>query len=59
MMEEYKELDLDDIEVPDGVDPEEIGPAILGKKTIVGEFRRENGIPVVRDEVARTVQRKL
>lgn len=55
-MVDYSEFDLEEVEIPDDVDPDDVGPALAGKKPIVGEFRRKNGIPVIRDEIGERIR---
>lgn len=53
------ELNLES--VGEGVDmdieaPEDPGPALLGKTPVIGQLRRENDLPVIRDEVAEELE---
>lgn len=48
-----------DIEIPDDVDMEDVGPALLGKKPLIGSFRRENDMPVLRDEIGEKIEEEL
>ena len=58
-MVDYSEMDFEEVEIPDDIDPDNVGPAIAGKKPIVGEFRRKNGIPVIRDEIGQKLRSEI
>lgn len=55
-MTDYDNMDFEEVEIPEDIDPEDVGPAVTGKKPLIGEFRRKNGIPVVRDELGKKVR---
>lgn len=45
------ELESGDVDEADLPDPEEAGPALLGRTPVIGSVRREKGMTVVRDEI--------
>lgn len=47
------QLETESLEEADVPDPEEAGPALLGRKPVLGSIRREQGVTVVRDEIAK------
>ena len=53
-----QDLNIEDLELnapdPDDIDaevPEDPGPALMGKTPVIGTVRRNNDLPVLRDEL--------
>jgi len=46
-----EDLETADVEEADLPDPNEAGPAILGREPVIGSVRREQGSLVIRDEL--------
>jgi hypothetical protein len=44
-------LETADVEEADIPDPDEAGPALLGREPVVGSVRRKQGVTVIRDEL--------
>jgi len=44
-------MDINSLSTGIEVNPDDKGPAILGKEPVIGELRREQGVPVIRDEI--------
>lgn len=46
-----EDLETADVEQADIPDPDEAGPALLGREPVFGSVRRKQGVPVIRDEL--------
>lgn len=51
------ELDFSEVEEAiDGTVPDDVGPAITGGTPLIGSLRRENDLPVLRDELSEEIE---
>jgi len=44
-------MNINSLDTDIEINPDDRGPAILGKEPVIGELRRDQGVPVIRDEI--------